>query len=54
MDIQNSSIIISSVLKLMSLLGLERGKVERDLIFRSQLLVTLEQYLEYTYGALMA
>jgi hypothetical protein len=38
----------------MSILGLERGKVERDLIFRSQLLVTLAQYLEDNYVGLMA
>lgn len=44
-DITTSSIIISSVLKLMQTLGLERSRVERELIFRSNLLGSLCSYL---------
>jgi len=37
-DVVSSSSIISSILKLMAMLGIERSRLERDLIFRSHLL----------------
>jgi hypothetical protein len=37
-DVVSSSTIISSILKLMAMLGIERSRLERDLIFRSHLL----------------
>jgi hypothetical protein len=46
--------MICTVLKLMALLGLERGRVERELIFRSQLLETYTDYLMHQYGPLMS
>jgi hypothetical protein len=53
-DITSSSVIISSVLKLMPLLGLERNRIERELIFRSNLLLSLGGYLETTYRPFLA
>lgn len=52
-DISASSVIISSVLNLMSMIGIERSRVERDLMYRSNLLGSLYTYLEYRYGLLM-
>jgi len=40
-DINQSSIIITSVLSLMNNLGIERSRVERDLIYRSNILISI-------------
>ena len=41
LDVFQSSIIISSVLSLMAMMGIERSRVERDLMYRSNLLGSL-------------
>ena len=46
--------IISSVLSLMNTLGIERSKVERNLIYRSNILHSIYQYLKMTYSKVLS
>ena len=54
LSVQQACRVITAVLRLLTLLGLERGRVEREIIFRSHLLDSLAAHLQQTYGALMA
>jgi hypothetical protein len=53
-DVIQSSIIISSVLSLMAMMGIERSRVERDLMYRSNLLGSLYTYLDSRYSIVLA
>jgi len=53
-DVIQSSVIISSVLSLMAMMGIERSRVERDLMYRSNLLGSLYTYLESRYSVVLA
>ncbi len=53
-DVISSSIIVSSVLSLMAMMGIERSKVERDLMYRSNLLGSLYTYLDHRYSVILA
>jgi hypothetical protein len=53
-DVIASSVIISSVLSLMAMMGIERSRVERDLMYRSNLLGSLYTYLDSRYSVILA
>jgi len=53
-NVIQSSIIISSVLSLMAMMGIERSRVERDLMYRSNLLGSLNTYLDSRYSVILA
>ena len=53
-DIIQSSVIICSVLSLMNTMGIERSRVERDLIYRSNLLSSIYTYLKHTYSKILS
>lgn len=49
-DVGETSWVICQVLKLLSQIGLERGRIERELIYRSNLLQSLAIYIEGKYS----